>query len=66
MPGARRGEHCCILCRKLFAGPPVRMAWLDTPGGTKRALFGVCEACDGPDVEQRLIERLGAQEKVIN
>jgi len=66
MPRARRGEHRCILCRRPFAGLPARIAWLETPGGTKRALFGVCQPCDGPDVEQRLLERLGAQEKVIN
>jgi hypothetical protein len=66
LPRARREEHACILCRRPFVGLPARIAWLETPGGTKRALFGVCKACDGPDVEQRLIERLGAREKVIN
>jgi hypothetical protein len=66
MPRARRGEHPCIFCRKRFAGAVARIAWLETPGGTKRALFGVCEECDGPDVAEQLNKRLGAVRTTVN
>jgi hypothetical protein len=32
----------------------------------QRALFGICKECDGPDVEERLIERIGAVRATIN
>ena len=66
LPRARRGEHKCVQCERRFHGTPALIAWLQTPGGTKRALFGVCEECNGPDIKRRLIERLGAQEMAIN
>jgi hypothetical protein len=66
LPRARRGEHKCIQCERRFVGPPALIAWLQTPGGSKRALFGVCQDCDGPDVERRLIERLGATKVALH
>ena len=66
LPRARRGEHNCILCERRFTDAVATIAWLQTPSGTKRALFGVCEECDGPDVKRRLIERLGATEMALH
>jgi hypothetical protein len=66
MPRARRGEHRCILCRKLFVGPPARIGWLETRGGSRRTLFGACADCDGPDIDERLRERLGAVKMTVN
>jgi hypothetical protein len=66
LPAARRGELDCILCRKPFVGLPVRIGWLETPGGSRRALFGACVDCDGPDIDERLCERLGATEMTVN
>jgi hypothetical protein len=60
LPAARRGEFDCLLCRKPFHSLPALAGWLETPGGTRRAAFGVCQSCDGPDVKERLLERLGA------
>ena len=36
MPVARRGECDCIVCRKLFVGPPAHVGWLEMPGGSRR------------------------------
>ena len=66
LPRARRGEHKCVQCERRFDGLPALVAWLQTPGGTKRALFGVCEKCNGPDVKQRLIGRLGGIETALH
>jgi hypothetical protein len=66
LPRARRGEHKCIQCERRFTGTPTLIAWLQTPGGTKRALFGVCEECNGPDVKRRLIARLGGTEMTLH
>jgi hypothetical protein len=66
LPRATRGEHKCITCERRFARTPAVIAWLQTPGGSKRALFGVCEDCDGPDLERRLIERLGATKVALH
>jgi hypothetical protein len=63
---ANRGEHPCIFCRKPLTGLVARISWLETPRGTKRAVFGICEECNGPDVKQRLIERLRATEMAIH
>jgi hypothetical protein len=62
LPRARRGEHNCILCERRFTGMPGLIAWPETPGGTKRALFGICKECDGPNVE----ERIGAVRATVN
>jgi hypothetical protein len=62
----RRGEHKCAQCKQRFVGPVALIAWLQTPGGTQRALFGICEECKAPDIKRRLIEQLGAQEMAIN
>jgi hypothetical protein len=65
MPRARRGEHSCVLCARPFVGIPARIGTLETPGGTKRALFGACQTCNGPNIERRMIEQLG-EETAIN
>lgn len=66
LPRARRGENKCLECERRFSGLPALVAWLQTPGGTKRALFGVCEQCNGPDAKLRLIKRLGATEMALH
>ena len=66
LPAARRGAFDCLLCRKPFHGLPALAGWLETPGGTRRAAFGVCQRCDGPDVREKLLARLGAVETTIN
>ena len=60
LPRARAGLHRCAQCEQPFNGTPALIAWLQTPNGTKRALFGICEECNGPDIKQLLISRLGA------
>jgi hypothetical protein len=62
LPAARRSEFDCLLCRKPFREPPAVAGWLSTLGGSRRALFGACQDCDGPDVEERMREQLGAVE----
>jgi hypothetical protein len=66
LPAARRGAFDCLLCRKPFRGLPVLAGWLETPSGTRRAAFGVCQSCDGPDVREKLLARLNAVEATIH
>ena len=60
LPRARAGLHKCVQCERGFAETPGLIAWLQTPAGTKRALFGICQKCDRPGIKQLLISRLGA------
>ena len=60
LPRARAGLHRCLQCEGPFVGTPSLIGWLQTPAGTKRALFGICQKCDRPGIKQLLISRLGA------
>lgn len=67
LPRARRGEHKCIQCARAFVGTPALVAWLQTPAGGKRAVFGVCAPCaDDPNFKQRIFDRLHATETTIH
>jgi hypothetical protein len=66
LPRARLGEHDCLFCRKPLNSMLALIGRLELPGRPGRAAFGVCEPCAGPNIQERLLDRLDAHKVAVN